>query len=835
VIKNVSSTVPTIYTDVAAWLSMIPAILVALVLTYGFTFCHGVSGLTIDNSRNEYVLTPSMHWLKDDSGSLTIDDIATTETLARFTPHGKHAFNIGYQNAAMWFYISLEQDDIPAGKMALKRADTPWLLAIENPQLDLIDIYSRYSHGENTHQQLGDSLPYYKRPIESLNFITPITLREGESVKLFIRVKSDSLLRMPVSLRSSQSILQYQVIETSVFSMYFGIMLIMVLYNAFIYFTIKESSYLFYILYVVFITLWQATYSGHAYAYLWPSSAHWVPLSMTLTLAVACYCSLQFSRHFLNIRQYSPSIDTLLNTCSGLAIATCVTVLFVPHSIALKFNMALLSVCCLSILYAGVRSLKYGNRTARFFILARVIFLPGIIVQTAISTGVISMHIAIYRASLLATLLEGVLLSLALADRINDQRQKNQHIAQKTQQQLQISNKELSHALAEVEQSNHLKDQFLGTISHELRTPMNGVEGALELIDKNTLGSQQGHYLDIARLSANEMTSLIDSILRFSEIQSGKLQLKPESFELRSLINPLTVQYRHQCRRKGLEFECQIDKNVPMLIHGDSEHILLIVKQLIGNAIKFTEQGSVKVNTYQQGLAQKKLFITINDTGPGIAEDQRISIFDSFRQLDGKDNRQHSGLGIGLALCHQLAKQMDGSLTVEPGNDMGTTITFALPLQIGESTQIEQPGNTAEMNRRGRTILIAEDNPVNQMVLKGMLQQTGCMVLTANNGEQALHILESQPVDLIMMDCQMPVLDGFEATRIIRSNNTAYSDIPIIAVTANAMTGDSTRCLTAGMNDYIKKPVNRKVVLNKVIRWLQNDRLSGLHPHRYSG
>ncbi|MEE8059385.1 MAG: response regulator, partial [Pseudomonadales bacterium] len=407
----------------------------------------------------------------------------------------------------------------------------------------------------------------------------------------------------------------------------------------------------------------------------------------------------------------------------------------------------------------------------------------------------------------------------------------SQHIAKASQQKTQLANNELSKTLAKLEKNNRLKDQFLGTISHELRTPMNGVEGSLALIKTDNLNPKQENYIKTAKQSAQEMTSLVDSILRFSEIQSGALEIKREPINLRKILNPLAATFRQLCLKKGLIFSWHIDKSIPEVIESDNEQLLLILNQLIDNAIKFTQKGHVFVNInvgMDEQNQQKLLLISVIDSGEGIQPEQLDTVFNVFQQLDGNFNRNHKGLGIGLAICHQLATIMDGKLLVKSIPGEGTEFIFSLPLILSSTTAPKEPNEQPDLPCKQKTILVAEDNPVNQLVLKGMLQNFDCIILTASNGEEVSTLLNSQPVDLIMMDCQMPIVDGFEATRKIRDSNAVYCNIPIIAVTANAMTSDSVRCLKAGMNDYIKKPINREVVERKVKRWLQHNKMTAV-------
>jgi signal transduction histidine kinase/ActR/RegA family two-component response regulator len=403
----------------------------------------------------------------------------------------------------------------------------------------------------------------------------------------------------------------------------------------------------------------------------------------------------------------------------------------------------------------------------------------------------------------------------------------DRHSLEESTANLQTINNELNSALVQLEKNSIIKDRFLSTMSHELRTPMNGVEGALELIRTQNLTAEQKNYLQTAKASAQEMTTLIGSILRFSEIGNSENEVIAEPFELRAALSSISIQLRKKCQTKGLQGEWYIAKDVPLSINSDRDKILLILQQLIDNAIKFTEKGSVKISieTHSDNSGKNShLQFSVSDTGIGISKRQLETISNTFKKLDDNDNREHQDLGIGLSICQQLTALIDGTLTVTSKINEGSTFIFNLPLKTSHTTTLPTPNASSQNNSTAyKTILVAEDNQTNQLILKSMLEKIGYMVLTADDGEQVLHVLNSQPIDLIMMDCQMPIMDGYETTRKIRSSNKAYSSIPIVAVTANAMSKDNIRCINAGMSDYIKKPINFEVVKQKVERWTQSN------------
>ncbi|ARN72961.1 hybrid sensor histidine kinase/response regulator [Oceanicoccus sagamiensis] len=810
-----------------ARLLSLPYLLLALIFSSPYSLANTASAL----STNDYIkleqqlhsldLTTSLLWLEDRTHSLNINKVLQPGQRQYFQSNTAPVFNQGYTDSSIWFYLPLEQ----LGNFS----DRHWVIEIGYPQLDLIDFYIRRPSGEIRHIKMGDSLPYAARDFASESYLIPINFGADKTLEIFFKVKTSSALQLPISINSAKYMMEKQSQHHTIYGVYFGIMGVMILYNLFIYFSFREVSYLYFISYVATLALMQASISGHAFTYLWPASTQWVNIATPFFISLASLLSLQFTRTFLPLKQFAYKLDQLIKNLCYLSMALAVASLILPTAMVVQLGVVLMLISCAITIYAGINSLSNHFQAARFFVAGWLFMLPGVFIHSLASINLMPSNFFTMYAGQIGALIEISLLSLALADRMNIQRKDNLESAETTQQQLEKINQELNQALDNLEQNNRLKDQFLGTMSHELRTPMNGVEGSLKLLSTDNLTDKQRNYLDTAKLSAKEMTSVIDSLLCFSEMQSGELACNREAFEFRTLLNPQALEFRHQCQQKNLDFNWHIDKSVPMIINGDSHQILLVLQQLIDNAIKFTQQGQIAVNIstgWDEQSQQQMLSFSVIDSGSGIPPEQLSTIFTPFQQGDGSASRSHSGLGIGLAICQQIAAMMGGRLKVDSAIGRGTEFTFTIPLSTdGECKAVAKTLNKEATSYLPKTILIAEDNPVNQMVLKGMLQSLNCLILTASNGEEVSKLLNEQPVDLIMMDCQMPVMDGFEATRKIRNSQAAYSNIPIIAVTANAMSGDSVRCINAGMNDYIKKPIKQDVVERKVKRWLQNSKL----------
>jgi len=389
-------------------------------------------------------------------------------------------------------------------------------------------------------------------------------------------------------------------------------------------------------------------------------------------------------------------------------------------------------------------------------------------------------------------------------------------------------------ALENLTKSDRLKEEFLATISHELITPINGVVGNLELLKTHEFDPEVIEYLSNLDRSSSELTLLVNRVLNFTQVQAGSTHLDTVEFSLDSLIRPLTERYSEKCNKKNLAFEHGLDDQLPEVVSGDLAKLMDILDSLLGNALKFTDKGSVRlIVASQQDNADpsKRVFrFSVKDTGRGISLKDRQKIFSAFTQADGSFSRQYGGLGLGLTMAKCFADLMDGELIVLSEEHKGSQFDFivTLPVVLGSQSDFIAKSVSDVYANHGKNdqdnskvvVLIVEDNLTNQLVLKGILEKLGYCTLTADNGSEAVALLEDKVVDLVFMDCQMPVMDGFEATKQIRKNARQPKDLPIVAITANVMHGDREKCLAAGMDDYLKKPITKRLIEVKMKQWL---------------
>ncbi|GEM_PF-6224074 len=372
------------------------------------------------------------------------------------------------------------------------------------------------------------------------------------------------------------------------------------------------------------------------------------------------------------------------------------------------------------------------------------------------------------------------------------------------------------------EMSSQIKSAYLNSMSHQFRNPVNGVVGMTQLLIDTKLTEEQKNYVKAIEISANSLVELIGDIDDFASLESGGLEIEKAPFDLRGIAEEVTLMVNKQASEKNIKVELDIEKDAPKYLMGDPERIKQILTVLCRNAIVFTNQGGVKIGISCSEKKDKNVKITfkIADTGLGISAEKLPNIFD-FTHEEYSKSKKFAAVSLGLSVCRHLTEGMSGKIEVESEKGKGTVFTIVLPLEIIELNKVEEDimkkaGIPEAHNFAGKKILVAEDDPVNRNVAVKLMSKVGVSVDTAVNGEEALKKLSVGKYDMIFMDCEMPVMDGFTATRNIRkkeADEKSKQHIPIVAMTAYAMRGDKEMCFDAGMDDHIAKPVTREVLI----------------------
>ncbi|MBU1330730.1 MAG: response regulator [Gammaproteobacteria bacterium] len=772
------------------------------------------TAVVLDESTRSLPLGQAMYVFEDVRGDASIEDITSTALQASFRQHDKPVLNAGYSRSVFWLRLDLEY------RPRSSAGPRPWLLELAYPPLDHLEMYVADGRGGFVlAQRTGDALPFTSRQIRQNNYLFELDLPPGQAQRVYLRLQSQGSIQAPLTLWAPNAYLEDQPARIYVLGIIYGVLLVMLIYNLFIYLSVRDTSYLYYILYIASFGLYQVSVNGAGIEYFWPNSPWWANAATPFLIGSAALFGCQFARSFLHTAEHSPWVDRTLLVMMACGAGVMLLALTASYAVALRLATYLALLFTVVVFVAGTLAWLRGMRVARYFIIAWSTFLVGGAINTLMVLGYLPNVFLTMYASQIGSALEVGLLSLALADRINAMKEERARILEEAGRKLEALNQELA-------DSNRLKDEFLATVTHELRTPMNGVIGSLELMQTVDLDAELAQYQKTAAGSARDMMRMVNDILTLTELQAGKLYPRREPFSLRGLLDSLRGQYAPRAEAKGLQFVVELDEQLPDTLEGDAGKLGQALGCLLDNAIKFTATGRVGIRVVRVGAAADSLPLSLQvfDSGIGFEAPPPGELYQRFRQLDGSMTREYGGLGIGLAICRRLVDLLGGALEHESQPGRGSRFDIQVPLALPVDTPRQAPTLKRAVGQVYRepeqcTVLVVEDNAINQLVIRGMLLKLGYRVRTADNGAQALELLRRELVDAVLLDCQMPIMDGFATCRALR-HLPGCETLPVLAITAHSHSGDRERCLAAGMSDYLAKPVKFETLRLLLHEWV---------------
>ncbi|MHB2244482.1 hybrid sensor histidine kinase/response regulator [Pseudomonas monsensis] len=753
------------------------------------------SAVEFDENTQSLPLGRSLQVFEDPSGQASIADVRAQAAAGNFKLHDKATLNAGYSRSAFWLKIDLHY------RPANPAAQRTWLLELAYPPLDHLDLYMADANGDyRLIRQTGDALPFASREIRQNNYLFDLEFKPDQQRSVYLRLASEGSIQAPVTLWSSTAYLEDQPVRLYVLGIIYGVLLGMLVYNLFIYLSVRDTSYLYYIFYIASFGLYQLSVNGAAVEYFWPDNPWWANAATPFFIGCAGLFGSQFARSFLQTNNHSRWLDRVLICLIAFSALVVGLSLMTSYALSLRLATLLALTFTVVIFAAGILAWWRGLRVARYFIIAWSAFLLGGIINTLMVLGLLPNVFLTMYASQIGSAIEVALLSLALADRINAMREQQAQTLFDAGQKLEVLNQQLAH-------SNKLKDEFLATLTHELRTPMNGVIGSLELMQTVELDPELEQYQQTAAGSARDMMRMVNGILTLTELQAGKLKATPDNFSLRGVVEALRLQFDGNAASKSLDFKVEVLPTLPDRLHGDSVKLAQCLECLLDNAIKFTRVGGLALRVTGKPASDNRLALSfaVIDTGIGFTDLGEATLYQRFFQLDGSMTREYGGLGVGLAICRQLVELLGGKLThrSEPGRGSRFQLDVEFELPAVEAAPTPQPSRDCVREPQDCTVLLVDDNSVNQLVMRGMLLKLGFRVRTADNGAAALDCLQRESFDAVLIDCQLPAQDGAALACQIHALPGCAS-LPVFML---ALSADRELCASGAPIDYLNKPV----------------------------
>lgn len=764
--------------------------------------------------------------LEDASLKLSLADVQRANIASSFktdTP-ATDALGFGYTPSAFWLRLALSnKSDQPIER----------LLEINYARLSSVQFHQPDAGGVYKSLMTGNLYPSATRPYKNRNFVFPVTLPAHSVQVYYLRFESVASIIIPARLWQPQAFHTYERDDYVSQAWYFGIATAMVLFNLLLFVALRDFIYLMYVSFVGLMSLSLASQNGLAKEFIWPDSTVWSDMSTSVGYGISFVTLLIFMRRMLNTSRVIPGLDRINKIFIGAHLIFLIGYV-VSLTTFLKTSALLFFVTALLIVANGVFCAVKRQRSAYFFLSAFAMLLIGIVVTVLTNFSLLPGNIFTMNSLQFGSAFEMLLLALALADRFNEikrDKEKSQELALKVQlhlvESLQSSERELAQSRDAAETANRAKSTFLANMSHEIRTPMNGIIGMATIMRRGDVTAKQADQLNKINTAAEHLLGILNDILDISKIEAGKLVVEEVPVSINNLLaNVSSILSEHAS-----------DKNIPLLVqtaslppnlYGDPMRLQQALLNYATNAIKFTEKGSVTLRVLKQEESADSILLRFEvvDTGIGIHPETLPQLFSAFKQADNSTTRQYGGTGLGLAITRRLCKLMGGDAGVESTPGSGSIFWFTARLKkitTGASMVTMENSDAETIIRQryhGYRILVVDDEPLNREVAQEQLLGAGLAVDTAEDGATAIAMARKNTYTAIFMDMQMPNIDGLEATRQIREI-PGYRQTPIIAVTGNAFTEDKERCLAAGMNDFLTKPIYPDVLFATLLRWLE--------------
>lgn len=600
------------------------------------------------------LLDPYLEYYLEKGAPLSLEQVRALPSGESFVPVNQNIVNRGFDPTPVWYRMSL-RNDLPA-----ETGLEDWIFEFGYPLLDAIDLYVIHANGRIDKRLTGDRRPPADGQVDHRKPVLPLRLQPGETVELVLRIETESTHMINARIHAPSGFVTKTAFENLWFGIYFGLMLGLALYNFFILLSVRDVAYVYHVMYILAMSALQLDLHGFSYQYLW-AGPDWPNISMPLTVAGAILFSLLFTRSLLQTHKHSLPLHRMLTCGLWLTYGCIVLALLAPYSVSMPFNTLASALVVLMLITAGIGMLRKGVRAARLYLVAWSVYLVGIMLRALEGMGAMQPSVLSEYGTQFGSAAVVTLLSLALADRINSEREQR------------------ARALA----ATTAKSEFLAKMSHELRTPMNAIIGFTQLALRGSSESQRTGHLRHIETASRSLLHLINDILDLSKIEAGKLTLEKTRFEIASVLVKISDLFSAQAETRGLQLRVHLPPS-PVDVLGDSLRLEQVLVNLVGNALKFTEDGTIELSLEE--VERKEFYVTlrfnVRDTGIGISAEQQTTLFAPFSQADSSTTRRYGGSGLGLAISRQLVELMDGKLGVDSELGQGSRFWFTARFEV---------------------------------------------------------------------------------------------------------------------------------------------------------
>ena len=712
----------------------------------------------------------------------------------------------GMTRSAYWVRFSLENS-----------TEHPhWLLVLKLPRLESGTLYRLERDRPVLEGRTGLVVPFASRSYPHRDMVLRIDLERGERAEYLLRIRNRvGPLVMPFRIYEEGVFVMQDQWENILLGLYFGALLVMILYNLVLFFLLKDRTFLIYSVFVTSFGTLMMLSRGLYRPYLWSPGIPFEIQAIPVTTHVALILGLVFLGSYFKMPGPPDWILRWLRYLIYALIAHFLFALIVlmagSETYMRNSFLTLTALFPLPVFAVSLWRLRQGHSGAPYFVLGWALLIAGGFSSLLVTRGILPYNLFTYNAVLLFSVLEMMLLSLGLTDRFRAlEREKERHrLASQT------------------------KTRFVAHMSHEIRTPLNAVLGMSELLRETKLSAEQDRYLSVLSRAGRNLLDVINDILDISKIEAGRLTLERIRFRPATLIESVGELFADEARARGIELTVRAEPDLPPFVEGDPTRLRQVLTNLVSNAIKFTEEGQVLVTAGPAGGGapgsdQVRIEFAVADTGIGIALEKWELIFDAFAQADESTTRKFGGTGLGLAICRSLVELMGGRIGVESRPGEGSRFYFTIEFEVVGSSDESEVVPIASLPATGDRlrILLAEDNADNRLLFQAFLRNTGHVIDIAEDGEEAVRKFQTNTYDLAFVDIQMPVLSGLEAVERIRAweeraiqAGARGRPVPIYALTAHALEHERRNSMEAGCDGHIAKPLEKAVLLNIVRKY----------------